>query len=162
MSVCRKFANMLEYFSPFSTMPQQQEDEAAPATKRRRLETSTTRSRAAAADADTVVDAHATDALTASPDDDTVAIAPTDAVTVVATSLPSSQASRAASPRKWKPEEDAKLIEAVNKQGGRNWIAIAALVPGRTDMQCRTRWAETLEPAIDQTTTRGPWKKTKS
>jgi hypothetical protein len=44
---------------------------------------------------------------------------------------------------RWKPEEDAKLTEAVKKHG-RKWIPVATLVPGRTDQQCRSRWVKTL------------------
>jgi hypothetical protein len=181
ISVRRKFANMLEYFNPFSTLAAP-EDEDVPAAKRRRLETSTTRSRAAAADADTVVDAHTTDtltdALTASPDD-AVAEAPNDAVTVAATSLPSSQAletpcpavspkaplrrkrgSERAIPRKWTEKEDAELTEAVRKHAPvTNWVAFAKLFPGRSNVQCRNRWVEYVDPTVDRTTTnvKGTW-----
>jgi myb proto-oncogene protein len=48
-------------------------------------------------------------------------------------------------PGKWKPEEDAKLTEAV-KRLGKKWVAIAALVPGRTNQQCRKRWVRRLDP----------------
>jgi hypothetical protein len=40
---------------------------------------------------------------------------------------------------KWTEEDDAKLTEAVTKLGARDWIAVAALVPGRTNMQCRNK-----------------------
>jgi hypothetical protein len=142
MSVRRKFANMLEYFNnPFSTKLPPQEDEAAPAAKRRRLEAST----AADAEQDIFFDAHTTDvltdALTASPGD-AVAVAPTDAVTPSA-SLPSARASCIAR-RSWKPEEDAKLTEAVRKLGD-DWDSVAALVPGRTKVQCRKRWVDDVD-----------------
>jgi hypothetical protein len=151
MSVRRKFANMLEYFNPFSTMPPPQEDEAAPAAKRRRLQTSTSSSKAVdAAESDIFLDAQtyrymADDALTASPDD-TVAVAPVDAVTASA-SLPSARASSAPR-RNWKPEEDTKLTEAVTKHGN-NWAAVAALVPGRSNAQSRKRWNYSLDPDIN-------------
>jgi hypothetical protein len=147
MNVRRKFANMLKYFNPFSTMPPPQ-DEDAPAAKRPRLQASTSISNAE--DADTVVDAHTTDNISSSPSQHTVAVAPTDAVavTVAATSLPSSQASRAYTPRrKWNLEEDAKLTEAVNELGN-DWVIVAAMVPGRTKKQCRYGWAKDLDPAI--------------
>jgi hypothetical protein len=50
---------------------------------------------------------------------------------------------------KWKPEEDTKLAEAVTTLG-KNWIAVAALVPNRTNRQCRTRWVGTVDPANGQ------------
>jgi hypothetical protein len=48
---------------------------------------------------------------------------------------------------KWTVEEDAKLTEAVTELGD-NWLEIAALVPGRTNGQCRQRWARILNPDI--------------
>jgi hypothetical protein len=47
----------------------------------------------------------------------------------------------------WEPEEDAKLTEAVKKYGKVwYWTAIAAMVPGRNDQQCRKRWLKRLDP----------------
>jgi hypothetical protein len=46
--------------------------------------------------------------------------------------------------RKWKPEEDALLTEGVKKYGTK-WVPIAALVPGRTNAQCRSRWHRHLD-----------------
>jgi myb proto-oncogene protein len=37
---------------------------------------------------------------------------------------------------KWTSEEDAKLKDAVKKHNGKNWAAIAKLVPGQTEIQC--------------------------
>jgi hypothetical protein len=118
-----------------------------PAAKKRRLQTPT------AADVESklsaVVDAIATETLAASPDD-TVVVAPTDAVVGVA-SLPGTGEIRERSARRnWKPEDDAALIEAVKKHGD-NWVAVAALVPGRSNKQVSVRWRESLDPAIDQT-----------
>jgi hypothetical protein len=48
--------------------------------------------------------------------------------------------------RKWTSEEDAKLAEAAAKFGN-EWTAVAALVPGRTNAQCRQRWVNRLNPA---------------
>jgi hypothetical protein len=60
---------------------------------------------------------------------------------------------------KWKEDEDIKLKAAVQKHGGKDWIAIAALVPGRTKTQCNTRWHDILDPGIDRTTAlTGEWK----
>jgi S-ribosylhomocysteine lyase LuxS involved in autoinducer biosynthesis len=53
---------------------------------------------------------------------------------------------------KWKLEEDAKLTEAVKKHG-KNWIAVASMVPGRTNRQCYTKWVKSLEPS-NRTTVR--------
>jgi hypothetical protein len=67
---------------------------------------------------------------------------------------------------RWTPEEDAKLNNAVTntckKRYGTeyrtNWIAIAALVPGRVESQCLTRWKDVLNPSIDQSNERrGTW-----
>jgi hypothetical protein len=52
---------------------------------------------------------------------------------------------------KWTADEDKKLRDAVREHGGKNWKAITALVPGRTQRQCRTRWYDTLGPKIDPT-----------
>jgi hypothetical protein len=48
--------------------------------------------------------------------------------------------------RKWTPAEDAKLADAAEKFGN-EWTAVAALVPGRTNAQCRQRWVNRLNPA---------------
>jgi hypothetical protein len=49
--------------------------------------------------------------------------------------------------RGWTVEEDTKLTEAV-KELGKDWVAVAALVPGRNNIQCRHRWVEVLDPDI--------------
>jgi hypothetical protein len=61
-------------------------------------------------------------------------------------------------PGRWKAEEDAKLIDAVAKCGN-DWVAVAALVPGRTREQCRTTWTlRFVVPTIEGTSTRtGKW-----
>jgi hypothetical protein len=46
---------------------------------------------------------------------------------------------------KWTPAEDAKLKEAV-KRHGKDFVTVAAMVPGRTKTQCRQRWALSLNP----------------
>jgi hypothetical protein len=158
MRVRRKFATLLEYFSnPFSTMPPPQDD-ALPAAKKPRLQSSTSSSKAADADAGTVVDAHLVSTLPTSPDV-MVAVAPTNAVTVAARS-PRAGASRAhAPPRSWRPEEDAKLTTAVGAHGISDWLNVAAMVPGRTNGQCRQRWVAYLDPTIEQTSlgNKGKW-----
>jgi hypothetical protein len=50
------------------------------------------------------------------------------------------------SKRRWTPEEDVKLIQAIEKLG-KNWVSVAALVPGRTNVQCRSRWLASFDPA---------------
>jgi hypothetical protein len=67
---------------------------------------------------------------------------------------------------RWTPEEDANLTSAVtntcNKKGGKehkiDWVAVAALVPGRTKNQCNQRWHSALKHSIDQANGRtGKW-----
>jgi myb proto-oncogene protein len=63
---------------------------------------------------------------------------------------------------KWTVDEDTKLKDAVPTQGAKNWDAIAALVRGRTKIQCCNRWHDVLisvlVSTIDPTTTRtGNW-----
>jgi hypothetical protein len=53
---------------------------------------------------------------------------------------------------KWEDDEDIKLRNAVRIHGGKNWVAIAALVPGRTRIQCVGRWRKYLDP--DRSTVR--------
>ncbi|XP_004364221.2 hypothetical protein CAOG_03382 [Capsaspora owczarzaki ATCC 30864] len=49
---------------------------------------------------------------------------------------------------KWEPEEDALLFIAVDTFGSRNWIKVQACVPHRTDVQCRERWVNVLDPSL--------------
>jgi hypothetical protein len=59
---------------------------------------------------------------------------------------------------KWTADEDMMLQNVVLTHGGENWEAIAALVPGRTKVQCRNRWHDALNPSIDRTNGRtGKW-----
>jgi myb proto-oncogene protein len=60
---------------------------------------------------------------------------------------------------KWKEDEDIKLKAAVQNHGDKNWVAIAALVSGRTKEQCRYRWLSALDPSIALTAgCTGRWK----
>jgi hypothetical protein len=118
---------LLPYTPPLHPPPQL-EDEDIPPAKRTRLQARTSSSTAA-------------DGVRTDSSDDT----PTDPVTPAA-SLPSAAASRAPR-RNWKGEEDAKLIEAVEKHGKDCWVTVAAMVPGRTNEQCRHRWVSSLDPA---------------
>jgi hypothetical protein len=51
---------------------------------------------------------------------------------------------------KWTVDEDNKLGDGVREHGGKNWKAIAALVPGRTHKQRRNRWRDASVRNIDQ------------
>ncbi len=48
----------------------------------------------------------------------------------------------------WIEDEDDKLDDAVQIYGGKDWGAIAALVPGRNKNQCRCRWTNYLNLRI--------------
>jgi hypothetical protein len=52
---------------------------------------------------------------------------------------------------KWTPDEDIKFKDAVQTHRGKNWDKIAALVPDRSNNQCRSRWHNRLDPSIDRT-----------
>jgi hypothetical protein len=49
---------------------------------------------------------------------------------------------------RWLPEEDTRLKWAVSVYGPRGWKNIAAHVPGRSDVQCRERWCNVLDPSV--------------
>eukprot|EP01018_Ginkgo_biloba_P008247 Gb_30719 [translate_table: standard] len=49
---------------------------------------------------------------------------------------------------RWKVEEDKRLKLAVMVYGPRTWKKIAAFVPGRTEVQCRERWCNVLDPSL--------------
>jgi hypothetical protein len=68
--------------------------------------------------------------------------------------------------RHWTREEDEKLTSAVTstrkkKRGKKyitNWGAITALVPGRTEVQCRKRWHDAAVSKIDPAVAcKGKW-----
>lgn len=52
--------------------------------------------------------------------------------------------------QRWNAEEDALLQRAVHLYGAGNWTKIQRLIPGRTDMQCRERWVNILQPSINR------------
>jgi hypothetical protein len=66
----------------------------------------------------------------------------------------------------WTTEEDAELTSAITntskKKWGNeykiDWVAISALIPGRTRLQCFYRWCRTLNPSVGQANGRtGKW-----
>jgi hypothetical protein len=122
------------------------EDEDLPPAKRTRLQARDSNSTAA----NGVVHAHTAERVTTDSPDET----PTDSVTPAASS-PSAAASRAP-PRSWTPQQDAKLTKAVKKHG-KNWVAVAAMVPGRAREQCHQRWTNTVDPANGKKNV-GKWK----
>ncbi|KAJ4957748.1 hypothetical protein NE237_024859 [Protea cynaroides] len=50
----------------------------------------------------------------------------------------------------WSKEEDDIIIELVNKIGAKKWSTIAQALPGRIGKQCRERWHNHLNPAINK------------
>jgi hypothetical protein len=59
---------------------------------------------------------------------------------------------------KWTADEDSKLEDAVQTHGDKDWVAICALVPGRTRTQCNHRWHNPLHPSIGRVIRRkGKW-----
>jgi myb proto-oncogene protein len=60
--------------------------------------------------------------------------------------------------RKWTEYEGKKLKDAVQTHGGKNWDAIAALVPGRTQTQCSQKWREDSVASVNGANARmGKW-----
>ncbi|KAJ0106596.1 hypothetical protein Patl1_19692 [Pistacia atlantica] len=54
---------------------------------------------------------------------------------------------------RWTPDEDKRLTVAAILFGPKNWKKIAQFVPGRTQVQCRERWVNSLDPSVN----RGEW-----
>ncbi|XVE63992.1 hypothetical protein DITRI_Ditri07aG0065100 [Diplodiscus trichospermus] len=50
---------------------------------------------------------------------------------------------------RWTHDEDKCLKVAVMLFGPKNWRKIAKVVPGRTQVQCRERWVNSLDPALN-------------
>jgi hypothetical protein len=130
-------------------------EEDIPARKKPRLSLQTSLP-AIAADADTLNAYASPDAGVA------VAVASADAGTdpVAASPMQPNVGAARAPYRRWTPEEDTKLTSAVKaacekKHGGEyttDWIAIAVLVPGRTNQQCNSRWHRALDSKNNETT----------
>lgn len=55
----------------------------------------------------------------------------------------------------WKNVEDEMLKASVMKYGINNWSKVASLFPRKSAKQCKARWQEWLDPAINKT----PWTK---
>lgn len=60
----------------------------------------------------------------------------------------SSKKSRGGAASRWTVAQDEALKSAVDKFEGRNWKAIAELVPGRDHVQCLQRWKKVLRPGL--------------
>ncbi|XP_062189197.1 transcription factor MYB3R-1-like [Phragmites australis] len=50
----------------------------------------------------------------------------------------------------WSKEEDDIIVQMVNKYGPKKWSTIAQALPGRIGKQCRERWHNHLNPAINK------------
>ncbi|MED6157535.1 hypothetical protein PIB30_023919 [Stylosanthes scabra] len=50
----------------------------------------------------------------------------------------------------WRPAEDEKLRELVERYGPHNWNAIADKLRGRSGKSCRLRWFNQLDPRINR------------
>ncbi|KAJ1419702.1 Homeodomain-like protein [Ochromonadaceae sp. CCMP2298] len=55
--------------------------------------------------------------------------------------------------KKWTEEEDDLMLRLVEEHGTRYWALIGAKLNGRTGKQCRERWHNQLDPAINK----HPW-----
>ncbi|KAE8709644.1 Myb domain protein 52 isoform 2 [Hibiscus syriacus] len=50
----------------------------------------------------------------------------------------------------WRPAEDERLRELVERYGPHNWNAIAEKLQGRSGKSCRLRWFNQLDPRINR------------
>ncbi|KAG8089503.1 hypothetical protein GUJ93_ZPchr0011g27786 [Zizania palustris] len=50
----------------------------------------------------------------------------------------------------WRPAEDEKLKQLVEKHGPQNWNSIAEKLEGRSGKSCRLRWFNQLDPRINK------------
>lgn len=55
--------------------------------------------------------------------------------------------------RPWTEEQDQMLRDAVAKHGPRNWSKVSKMIPTKNGKQCRERWINHIDPAIN----REPW-----
>jgi hypothetical protein len=51
--------------------------------------------------------------------------------------------------QRWSPNEDELLQHAV-RAFGTEWVKVASSVPGRSNRQCRLRWANHLDPNVNK------------
>jgi hypothetical protein len=59
---------------------------------------------------------------------------------------------------KWLADEDKKLKYVVTMHDGKSWEKVAAMIPGRTLVQCRNRWRHAVDPSVGRATARkGGW-----
>jgi hypothetical protein len=123
---------------PSPSPPTPPQDEELPTAKRPRLRTP-------------IVDRMSTAAVVVSTYVSTLASSPKDELDLNEVVVPVQTENKG----KWTPKEDALLTEAVQKHG-KKWVPIAALVPGRTNPQCRTRWLQHLDPTNGK---KGRWTK---
>jgi hypothetical protein len=54
---------------------------------------------------------------------------------------------------RWTVEEDNRLRLACHAYQNNNWIKIQQHIPGRTDVQCRERWCNIINPELKN----DPW-----
>ncbi|CAA0402020.1 Transcription factor MYB3R-4 [Arabidopsis thaliana] len=50
----------------------------------------------------------------------------------------------------WTKEEDEMIVQLIEKYGPKKWSTIARFLPGRIGKQCRERWHNHLNPAINK------------
>ncbi|KAI9280767.1 Homeodomain-like protein, partial [Sporodiniella umbellata] len=56
---------------------------------------------------------------------------------------------------RWTAKEDSLLSKAVAKYGTHKWTLVSSYIPGRTAVQCSTRWFGALNPNVHK----GKWTK---
>jgi len=56
---------------------------------------------------------------------------------------------------RWELEEDKILVLSVKAYAPKKWVSLQAHIPGRTDVQCRERWVNILDPQLNK----GNWTK---
>lgn len=61
--------------------------------------------------------------------------------------------------KSWTPEEDAMLVELIQRHGAQKWTFISEHLQGRIGKQCRERWHNHLNPNIkkDQWSEKEEW-----
>jgi len=69
--------------------------------------------------------------------------------TPLGSTQPAAEKSGRSTKTAWTPEEDAQLLELVNKHGASNWSRIATELPSRIGKQCRERWHNHLSPDVN-------------